>query len=244
MRDILSDIVRHTASLFDIVKVTGTDTETRLDAIGGEKYLIFSAHLKQPQPEFAGVFGLGNLPLLQGLLNFPSYKADTAKFAVKREAKRQSGGRETVTELRFRDALNAGSNYKTTAEQMIPEMAIIGQATWDIDVVPTKAKVAEFAQLAALYADIKLFGVHTIEGALVFSLGEESASTNNANLVFASEVAGTLKQDFLFNTAHFLAVLKLAGSSPVTVKLTRGGVMMITVESEHALYSYYLRAKR
>jgi hypothetical protein len=84
IKDVLSDIVRQVTPLFEAVLVTGNDTGTKVEAFTEDKTLFLIAHLKPVIPEFSGEFGIGSLSMLNGLLSFPSYKADDAKFYVHR----------------------------------------------------------------------------------------------------------------------------------------------------------------
>ena len=58
MRDYLLDIVSHTHSLgvIDLLKITGTDSETVINAVSEERVAILDAKFHNPIPEFIGVF--------------------------------------------------------------------------------------------------------------------------------------------------------------------------------------------
>src|SRR5271154_3753081 len=99
MRETLSDMVRHVAPHFDKVKVTGTEDSTKIEAGTEDKQLFLVAQFKVSIPEFSGEFGIGSLGLLKGLLDFPSYKTDEAKFRVHRAIREEA---ERVSEFEFR----------------------------------------------------------------------------------------------------------------------------------------------
>ncbi len=243
MRYVLSDIVRHTVRLFGKVVITGTETETKISATDEDKTLFLKGTLKQPVPEFAGEFALSDLALLDGLLEFASYKTDTAKFSVVRRAPK-AGGEETVTGFKFQDSHGTGSNYRTMSASLAGVVAAIAPIPWDVKVTPSTAKIAEFAKLTSLYSNDK-FGVMTIDGNLVMSVGESSDSTHNATMVFATDIIENLKVgDLYFNTSQFLSILKLAGSQLSTVDITSRGVLGVVIDTPHAGYTYYMRAKR
>jgi len=63
MKDNLLDIIAHTSALgnIDIVKVTGTDTETSINAVADDRSVIVSGTFKTPHPDFIGTFGMPNL---------------------------------------------------------------------------------------------------------------------------------------------------------------------------------------
>lgn len=245
MQIILSDIVRMTAPLFPKIKVTGTAVETKIQAVDDDKRLFLQATLKEPQPELVGEFGITNLPLLMGLLGFASYRAEGADFSVGRKV---LSGSETVHEFRFSDPQGSGAVFKTADPKAVGEQAEIARIAWDITLVPSKAKVAEFAQLASLYSKVdNHFGIATSDGKLVFNIGAVNDSTHTASVVFASDVTGSVRAEMdhqTFSMARFLAILRMAGDAPTTVNITSKGILGITIETEFGTYNYYMRAKR
>jgi hypothetical protein len=128
--------------------------------------------------------------------------------------------------------------------ELVGEQAVIANIPWDVTVTPTKPKLAEFSQLAGLYSEVdKNFGLRTEGTGLVIYIGDENSSTHRVDMMFATDVKGELKGGMLFSTAQYLAVMKLAGNNPTSMSITRG-VLRVTVETDHANYSYYLRGNR
>ena len=88
MREILSDIVKHIAGLGFIneIKLTGTEDKTSIEGIDANKTVIVKGQLKIPSQDFIGDFGMGQLGLLKGLVEFPIFKDEkTSLKIVKRE---------------------------------------------------------------------------------------------------------------------------------------------------------------
>jgi hypothetical protein len=83
MRDHLLDIVKNTYGLgiIDLVKVSGTDTETTIEALAEDRSVIVQAKLNGPVAEFIGTFGMPNLGKLNTILGIPEYK-DNAKISI------------------------------------------------------------------------------------------------------------------------------------------------------------------
>jgi len=246
MRDILTDMVRQTKDLFDVIKVVGTEKTTKLSAVDKDKTLFLAATLTDPLPDFEGEFGISNLGLLDGLLNFTSYKTDTAKFSVKRETKKAGEENiETVTAFVFKDVNGKGATFRTMDPKLIPEQAQIANIPWTVTVVPSKSKIAEFSQLFKILSEVeKSFLVNTEDGDLVFSIGQQATSTHNASMVFESGVNGELKGDISFDVSQFLSLMKIGGSNPMTMNITSKGVLGVTVDAPTGKYNYFLRAKR
>ena len=83
-RDIVQDIVKHTAGLGFItsVKVTGADDSTTLDAMDADRTVILQAKMHNAVEQFNGEFGLGNLGFLSGVTSLPNYQTDDATVDV------------------------------------------------------------------------------------------------------------------------------------------------------------------
>lgn len=241
MRDVLSDIVKQSIGLIEVVKITGTDTDTRVQGCDKEKTVFIEGNLSSAVSDFKGEFGLTNLALLRGLLDFTTYRTEAATFSVKRRAHQ---GSETVEAFEFRDGKGAGADFRCMSPERVPEQAEIKNIPWDVSFVPNKGKVAEFQQLSSLYSEIsKNFGVEIKNGNLLFSFGGEGSSMHTGSMVFEENVQGELNAGLQWPAARFLQVLKLAGGEP-TVRVTKRGVLAIEVTTETGTYKYYLRAIR
>jgi hypothetical protein len=90
MRDYLMDIVQHTHGLgiIELVKITGTDTETVIDALPEDRTVIVQAKFKNPVPEFIGTFGMPNLGKLNTILNIQEYREDAKISIIKQNRKK------------------------------------------------------------------------------------------------------------------------------------------------------------
>ena len=84
MRDHLLDLVEHTYDLgfIELVKVTGTDSETTIDGLAEDRSVVVSAKFKQPVAEFVGTFGMPNLSKLKILLGIPEYKENLSLIHI------------------------------------------------------------------------------------------------------------------------------------------------------------------
>ena len=85
MKDYLQDLITHTNGLgdVDLIKVSGTDTETTINAISEKKTVIVSGVLNSPIADFIGVFGMPNLTKLKTILGFDDYD-EHARISVLR----------------------------------------------------------------------------------------------------------------------------------------------------------------
>lgn len=245
MREVLLDLVKQVGGLTGALRVVGTDKETVIKGCDETKTLFVEAKLNKPLPEFEGQFGVSNLSLLSGLLMFPNYLTDDATFSVK---KRERDGIQTVEQFEFRNKVTGNdADFRMMDPKHIPDQATIpSEIPWNVTVVPTKSKVTEFSQLSALYAaaDIKDFGAKTVDGNLIFYLGDEESANHRVSMVFATDVEGELKGSLTWQTFQFLSIMKLVGTHPTTLKITSRGVLGVTVDTPYGNYNYFIRANR
>ena len=83
-KDVLQDLIQHILSLseIDLVKVTGTDKETLINATAENRSVIMSGKFKSPIMGFAGVFGMPTLVKLKTILSFSDEYDENAKITV------------------------------------------------------------------------------------------------------------------------------------------------------------------
>lgn len=245
MRDELLDIIKQTNGLLECLKVTATATETSIKGCDANKTLFVEATLKNAIPEFEGEFGIPNMTLLNGLLNFANYRTDDAKLVVKKLTRNDQ---VTVEKIEFINKVTGNeSDFRMMDPRHVPDQAVIPQIPWDVTFTPSKSKVTEFAQLANLYSEIdKNFGIRTVNKDLQFFIGgdDSKAQSHRASMIFESNASGELKGNMFWDTGRFLSIMKLSGNNPTTMKVTSRGVLLISVETAHAVYNYFLRADR
>ena len=240
MKEVLSDLVKQTSGLVTAVRVTGTDKATVIKGCDEDKTMFVEANLKQPLPEFEGEFGLTNMSLLNGLLNFANYRTDDATFTVKR---RERNGKQTVEHFEFKNKVTGNDAvFRMMDPAHVPEQATIPNIPWNVTITPNKSKVTEFQQLANLCSEVtKTFSARTHNGDLQFIIGEEGQQSS-VTMVFEPGVKGDLSSNLSWNIQQFLSVMKLTGANPTTLKITNKGVLSVLVETPHGSYNYFLRA--
>jgi hypothetical protein len=241
MKDILQDIVAHTHSLgfLPLVKITGDDKTTVIEAMAEDRSVIVSAKAKSPVDEFEGVFGMPNLEKLSHHLKNPEYK-ENAKIEVVRQ---ERNGKEIPTSLHFE---NAGgdfvNDYRFMNSEIINEKLKTVKfkgATWDIEFEPSIASIGRLKLQAQAHNEENVFQVKTENDTLVFSFGD--ASTHAGSFTFQSNIKGKLKQSWSWPVAQVQSILNLDGDK--TIKIADAGAMMITVDSGLATYDYILPAQ-
>ena len=243
-RDIVQDIVKHTAGLGFItnVKVTGTDEATELDAMDADRTVIMHAQLHNVTPDFKGEFGLGNLGFLAGVTSLGNYQTDDATVEV---VSRERNGVNTPDHLMFKDADGNTDQYrfmsKEIIEQTLQTVKFKG-ADWDVTFEPTKAKVSELTQVAGIYGGIEPnFTVKTQDGDLIVTVGAPDGSFTGKR-TFASNIEGELNEGYAWPLAQVLAILKLGMSGACVMQISSRGALQISVDSGIGKYDYILPA--
>jgi len=222
-RDIVQDIVKHTAGLGFItsVKVTGTDESTTLDAMDADRTVILQAKLHNTVEEFNGEFGLGNLGFLAGVTGLGNYQTDDATVEV---VARDRNGVSSPDHLMFKDADGNTDQYrfmsKEIIEQTLQTVKFKG-VEWDVTLEPTKAKVNELQQVAGIYGGIEPnFTVKTEGTDLIVTVGAADGSFTGKR-TFAQNVNGEITEGYAWPLAQVLAILKLGMSGTCVMQISK-----------------------
>jgi hypothetical protein len=250
MRETLQDIVRHTGGLnfIETVKITGSDSETLVEAMDNERTVIVKGKLLKSEPDLKGEFGMSHLPLLQGLVTNTMFKADGATISVKN---RDRHGRSTPEEIVFTGANGkTGGSYRLMSSELIPEQAKFLGASWDVEVDPSASKLKELQALASIYSSFEnYFMVKTVtndegKNELRFYIGDEGSSMHKAFLTIGDEVEGTLGGDLHWPIGSVLAILKLGAEENLKLQFSSRGALQISMTSPHAEYKFILPARK
>ncbi len=248
MRETFLDITKHTGDLgfIDIVKLTGTSDTTTVEAIDADKRVIIKGRLTDVSAELEGEFGFKDLALLKSYCNFANFKADGANIEVVREKR---GDREVVAEVRFAsEDGETSATYRVMNIDLVPEQPKFLGKDWDIEFKPTQAKIAEFASLASSLMSIEQYFMPKTDkdGNLRFYIGDETAATNKASLVFEKNVGADFPAGLYWPIQQVLAVLKLAGDDKAepTIHLLAKGALQISFDSTLASWTYIFPGQR
>ena len=237
---ILKDIVKHTSlGAFDAVKITGTGTETLVEAVNGKDQLILKAKLNQPCDDLRGEFGMNALTVLAGYLDFPSFRAEGAKVEIERRVR---GGEEIPVKISFSDPNGQNFNYRLMAKNVVAVQPEIPDVTWNVEFVPQKPKIEEFRKLASILSGVhKEFLPRTLDGNLRFYIGGENTATHDGFMVFEHGITGKLTGGTAWPIPTFLNVLRLADQTDVTVRMSEdSGLLAASVNSGVAEYTFII----
>jgi hypothetical protein len=240
MKDILTDIVSHTHTLGNIplVKITGTEAETLIEAMAEDRSVIINAKTNSPVTEFTGTFGMPNLDKLSLHLRNPEYK-ENAKIEV---VKADRNGEEIPVNLHFENETGDFVNdYRFMNQQIVNEKlksVKFKGAQWDIEFQPSMASISRLKLQAQAHSEETAFQVKTDSNNLVFYFGD--ANTHAGSFVVESNVKAKLKQNWSWPVSQVMSILNLDGDK--IMKIADAGAMMISVNSGLASYDYILPA--
>lgn len=241
MRDYLLDLVKHTHGLgiIELLKITGTESETVIDAIAEDRSVIVQAKFKNPIPEFIGTFGMPNLGKLNTILNIQEYKEDAQISVVT-----QSYNGETVPAgIHFENKANDFKNdYRFMLANVISDKlkpVKFKGVKWGVEIEPSVAAIQRMRFQAQANSEEVTFVAKTEKNNLVFYFGDHSS--HSGNFVFQHDVAGTLTKSWSWPVTAVISILSLSGDK--SLKFSDEGAAQITVDSGLAIYNYILPAQ-
>ena len=241
MRDYLLDIVQNTYGLgtIDLVKITGTDTETKIDAIAEDRSVIVQATFKNPVPEFIGTFGMPNLGKLKTILNIPEY-SEEANITI---TKQDRNGESIPSGIHFE---NKTGDFKNEYRFMVAEVINdklksikFKGVKWNVEFQPTNANIQRLKFQASANSEETTFTAKTDGTDLKFYFGDHSSHAGN--FVFQAGVNGTLARSWAWPVSAVLAILALSGDK--TMRISDEGAAQITVDTGIAEYNFILPAQ-
>lgn len=240
MKDNLQDLIQHIHGLgnIDLIKVTGTDSETQINAIAEDKSVIVSGTLNSPVSDFIGVFGMPNLGKLKTILGFDDYGTD-AKISVTTTNRDGANIPSTIHfETKNGDFVN---DYRLMSKSIVEEKVktvTFKGAAWNVEFEPSIAGIQRLKKQASANSEQDHFTMTTVNGDLKINFGDPS--THSGNFVFQPSVTGSLNKTWNWPVKVFLAIMDLPGDK--TVRVADAGATEITVNSGLATYRYLLPA--
>lgn len=242
--DSMKDIIKHTNSLgfIDMVKIVGTATDAKIEAIDADKTVVVFGSMYQPITGIDTTVGLSRIPVLKGCIDFPLFSCDSASTDIVTETRNST---IVPTDLKFASGSGHTANYRFMSEAMVNEQIKVPAfkgALWNITIEPEKKKIAELAYWQGTLGGFeKRFMVSVDNGTLYFNVGD--GPTDKATLPFATNVTGTLRHQWSWPLSQVLGILKLSESASTTsMKFSDSGALMIEIDSGIGKYSYILPA--
>ncbi len=241
MKDFLKDLIDHTHGLgvIELIKITGTDKETQINAVAENKTVIISGSFKNPISDFIGTFGMPNLGKLKTILGFDDYDEN----AVITVTKQNRDGVDTPTTIHFQTQNNDFVNdyrlmSKVIVEEKVRSVAFKG-AQWGVEFEPTIAGIQRLKKQAQANSEEEHFTMKTDGTDLKIYFGDPS--THSGNFVFQAGVSGSITgKNFSWPVKEFIGIMDLVGDK--TIRVSDAGATEIVVDSGIATYRYLLPA--
>lgn len=240
MKDYLLEIVQHTLPLgLDMVKVTGTDTSTIVEAVSADCLVIMKAQFANPVPEFKGTFGLPNLGKLSSILNSSEFREDAVLSLT---TKTQDDGSKVFDGVLFENKDdNFKVNYRFMAANIvaakIKSVTEIRKPTYQLDIEPTVSGIMRMKNMSGIYNEHTVFAARTNNGDLRFAFGDPSSHAGD--FVFHTGVTGTATRPWNWPVTGVQTILGMSGDKRLRIA-DNDGLMEITVNSGLGTYVYLL----
>jgi hypothetical protein len=242
MKDFLQDVIQymHGINDIDLVKVVGTDKETKLTAVAEDKTVVVSSVFKHPVAEAIGTFGMPNLSTLKTILSFSEDYDENSQITTVKEDR---DGEMTPTTILFETKNKDFSNsyrlmIKTVVENRIKNVTL-KVSSWNIEFEPSIHGVQRLKRQAQANSTEPFFTTKVENGDLKIYFGDHS--THSGNFVFQAKVNGTMAKTWNWPVKAFLTIMDMPGTK--TIKMSDMGVTEITVDSGLAVYTYMLPAQ-
>lgn len=238
LRNVLRDLVHTTSGIdLDCIAISSEDRgqgkRVYMESYTKDRTLIIRAHTKEDVPELTGRFGLGNLGLLQGLLQLKTYNTEGTKISI--NTKNNAIQSLSIT------SEEASSVFVVQAEKMIPPQPKFAEREYDVQVTPSAAKVQELKSFSGLYKSFSaVLTPYTEDGSLFFNAGGINKSNHVGSLMFA-KTEGTLKQGYGYNIDRVLqAMNRVPNAESATLSISGTGILSVTIDTGIAVYSIFV----
>lgn len=242
MKDKLLDIITHTNQLgfIDLIKITGSKSETQINATADDRTVIVQGKFKNPDPNFIGTFGMPQLGKLRTILSFDDYDENAVINMIYKE----NNDKESLPEaIHFETADGSFVNdyrlmSKAIVEEKVKAVKFAG-ATWNIDFEPQVANILRLKKQSQANSEESVFTTKMDNTDLRVYFGD--VSSHSGNFVFESNLSGTLQHAWSWPVKQFLSIMDLTGDKHVYI--SDQGAMRITVDSGLIEYEYLLPAQ-
>lgn len=244
MKDALLDIVRHTGNLgfVEVVKITGTETETIIEAIDKDRTLIIKGKLTVPDQALKGEFGVGNMTRLYQLLTHTNFGADTAQITVEEKNERN---RKFPIALHFTDSQKQKAIFRLMSLDFVPDQPRFVGSKWDVTIKPTKSKIAELASMISMYGSVDTYlTFKVVKNELQVWVGSETSATDSMFIKVADDLVDVKPFEMCWPHAQVMSILKSGQDESPEVLISTRGAMQINLNGQQGQYNYILPARK
>lgn len=239
IQDILRDVIKyvHGVGVFPAVRVVQKTNGIELFSTNAEKTVVLNATSKLKFSDDEVEFGLGNLDLLNKILDCPEYE-ENVHINLSRDSQNR------LSNIEFENASGDFNNhYRLMSSQMLDSIDVketrFQSAKWNVEFSPPVSSVQRFNLQAAMNTGESTFVIKTSNRNLEVSFG--TPATHSGKFVFANNVSGKIVGDLPFSIPVFQKVLNLSThAQTASLKLGERGIMCMTLDSGLVEYNYYI----
>jgi hypothetical protein len=244
MKDLLREIIKMSSGIdAKGIKFVGTADKLEVSMVDNEKDLVLHVNVKKPLPEFEGIFGIGNVRMMDNLLAYYSKEPKIERF--KHRVSTVAGALEEMDvpkRMIFKDEKGGSASFFFShgGNVLGLEYPTIG---WDVTLVPRREALDEFSKLASIFntPDCSFFRVTLDDHVLKFAFGTEGQTTHHGDMIFEQNVKGSLVANLAWQAQRVLLILKSIGKRDMEMTISNRGLIRFSTETEFARYEYWLR---
>lgn len=239
LRDVLRDVVDTTSPFgFENIAFKREDGFIAIEGYTIDRQVIMKARTKQDVTDIKSTFGLGNLPMLQGLLNLKTFQSDSTVIEPY-GTKTDKEGKVTIDGLCFRSD-DAEMKFVVQAEKYIARQPKTMAIDFEAQITPSAAKVVELKSLAGVIKSISaLVTPYTEDNSLFFRFGAPNSNNHNGALNFMA-CKGELKGTFSFPVERIMQALTRINNSEITMEFSERSLIRVTVDTGVVIYEFLL----
>lgn len=235
LKNVLRDLVNTTSSFgfTDIVvkkEDRGEGEKVYMEANTIDKQVVMKAYVKESVPEIDAPFGLGNLPMLQGLLSLKTYNTDNTTITP-------AGSDGVIEKLVFLSE-DSNTSFLVQAERFLAKQPNLKAVASDAVVTPSASKVAELKSFAGVFKTVSEYITPcTEDGVLTFKVGNVNKNVHKGSLNFAT-AEGELKMGYAYSVERIMQALSRINNSTVKMEFSSKGLININVDTGIAVYTF------
>ena len=238
--DILKDVNKyiHGIGVLPAVRINQSKDGIALQSVGPDQCLIVHSKSALKFSDDEIVFGLGQLGLLQSILDCPEY-AENAKITLGRD---DNGNLSKIDFATTNDDFTNSYRLmnKKFLDVLMPEMKYLG-TKWKIELTPTLNAIKRFNLQTNANSDETTFVMKLVKDNLEVSFG--NPGNHSGRFVFAEKVKGTMRGECIFPINVFQKILNLSShAQTAAIKLTDEGLMCVSLNSGLVEYDYLIPA--
>lgn len=242
-KDELKDLIKHTKTFYDVVRVYNQDKATNFQAKDAEQTLFMSGKFKTYFSDLDdGSVGINRMPTLNGMLNFAAYNEPTSKYDLVTELK---GEQKQLSEIAFTSPQGHKSTYRFMGSKVVDNQVKVPPfkgASWDVSFRPTTKMISDLSHFSTILGGNDcVFTAKVIKGKLEFHIGSQG---QDRAVVPICDTTGTMKKEWSWPLYKFISILKLADGEVCTVNISSQAAMKIEIESDKCFYDFIMPAMR